>query len=108
MCHEGGEGGRTQQRSVAGQHDHGVGVVGIVVGQGGETHADRVAGAALHRLLDEVDGLAGQRSLDFFVTRSAAWPTTTTVRLTLHVAQRIEHVEQHRPAAQQVERLGSF
>ncbi len=109
LFHEGGDSGRTQQRSVARQHDHGVGVVGILVGPRGETHADRVTGAALHRLLHEVDGLVGPPLfLDLLGDPLRGMTNHHHRALNIHVAQRIEHVEQHRAAAQQVEWLWSL
>ena len=41
------------------------------------------------------------------MTRSAPWPTTTTTRSRARLGERVEDVEHHRPAAQQVQRLGA-
>ena len=51
-------------------------------------------------------GTSGAASRSFLVTRSAPWPTTTTARRDLALVERVEDVEHHGPAAQQVERLG--
>ena len=112
LLHERGDGGRTQQGSVARQHDHGVGVVGIFVGPRGETNADGIAGAALHGLLHEVDGLVGPTLfLDLLGDSLRGVTATTTVRQRAHRQERAvdRHGTPHTGAAVLVvDRIGSL
>ena len=83
-------------------------VVDVVVGEGGEADDHGVAGAPLDVLLDEVDEQVGEALVldSVLVTRSAPWPTTTTARSTASSARASRTWSEHRPAAQQVQRLG--
>ncbi len=106
-AHQGGDGLGPQQRRVARQDEHVAVVIEIVVGESGEPDADRVAGSPLHALLDELEhevwGLFLQLLGD--PLRTVAHHDDRPARLAL--TQGIEHVQQHGPATQQVERLGS-
>ena len=58
-----GQGGSPQEGGIPGKDDH-VGVVVIIGRQAGESNGHGVTGAALLRLLDELDGHAGRGVLD--------------------------------------------
>ena len=54
MAHQGGQRLRAQQRRVPREDDH-IFFLVVVIGQAGESHGERVAGARLRLLLDELD-----------------------------------------------------
>jgi hypothetical protein len=106
--HQRGDGGRTQQRGVTRQHEHvGVVEVDLVIGERGEPDADRIAGAALHVLLHEVEQQVGVLLLELLGDALGAVTHDHHGAPRGAVAQRVEDVHQHRLAAQQVQRLGA-
>ena len=66
----------------------------------------RVAGAALHVLLDEVEVQVGRLLLQLLRDPLGAVADDDHGPAGIAVGQRVEHVEEHGPAAQQVQRLG--
>ena len=97
----------TQERDVAVDHEQVVFAVDVE-GADGERHAHRVAGAALHALLDELDGQIGDELLlhrlgDFL----GAAPDHHDDALDRELHEGVEHVQQHRAAAERVQHLGS-
>ena len=67
---------------------------------------DGVAGAPLHALLDEVEQQVGRLVLELLGDPLGAVAHDDHDPATAQLGERVEDVEQHRPAAQQVERLG--
>ena len=107
LGHERGEGVGPQQRRVAGEHHHGAVVVDVVVGEGGEADAHGVARAPLHALLDEVDVQVTEALLLHLLGHPlGAVADHDHGAVDGQVGEGVEHVEHHRPAAEQVEGLG--
>ena len=108
LGHEGGHGLGAQQRRVAREHEHvAVVLVVVVVGEAGEPDRDGVAGALLAVLLDELEAQAGAVLGELLGDPLGAVADHHDGPLELGRRQGVEHVEHHRPAAQQVQRLGS-
>ena len=108
LVHEGGQGGRAEERGVPGQ-DHDVPVVvAVVVGETGEGHGHGVAGPPLLDLFDELDGHARRRMLDERLGHPLG-PVADDDHHPGHrqLGQGVQHMEDHGPTAQAVERLGS-
>ena len=107
--HEGGDAGRLQQGVVAGEDHDGGGVVDVVVGEGGQADDDGVAGATLDRLLDEqdVEGV-GALVLHLLGDALGAVAGHHDGAHDLQVGEGLEDVHDHRPPAQQVQRLGAL
>ncbi len=104
--HERGDRLGAQQRGVAGEHeDVAVLLVEVVVGEDGQPDAGRVTGAALHVLLDEVEHEVGGFLLQLLGDPLRAVADHDDRPAGVALGQRIEHVEQHGPPAQQVEGL---
>ena len=117
--------GRVAQAVLGGEHRERVGaderrvgeeheqvVVGVeVVGERGERDADCVAGAALHVLLDELDGhvdraaRAGEALLHRLRDVLGAVPDDDDDAVERQRAEGVEHPEEHRATAQLVEHL---
>ena len=96
---------RPQERDVAGHHDEVVLEV-VVEGVGGEGHADRVTGAALAVLLDELDrDITGQLLLQRLGDVLRGVPDDHHDALEGQQLERVEHVEQHGTAAERVQHL---
>ncbi len=106
--HQRGQGLGAQQRRVARQHHHVLHLV-VVVGQPGQPDGQGVARAGLGQLLDELD-LHGRRGqLDQRLGHPFG-PVTHHHDDAAHVdlGHGVEDVEDHRPAAQQVQGLGAL
>ena len=105
---EGGDGLGPQQRRVAGSTRMSVSASSISSsGRAVRPDAHGVAGAPLDVLLDEVDDQVGLVLLELLGDPLGAVADDHDRPLGSAVADRVEHVEQHRPAAQQVQRLRS-
>ena len=102
---EGGDGGGAEQRRVTREHEDVEVVVQVVVGKAGEAHADGVTGAALHLLLDEFEPQAGVVLGELLGDALGAVAHDHHGPVDLRRREGVEHVEHHRPAAEQVERL---
>ncbi|MDZ7732037.1 MAG: hypothetical protein U5R31_02065 [Acidimicrobiia bacterium] len=97
-----------QERSVAREHQD-VAVVDVttrLLGERREADADRVAGAALDVLLDELEEQVGAVLLQLLGHPFGAMAHDHDRAVDDALAERVEHVEKHRPPAEQVERLG--
>ena len=107
-CDQGGQGGRPEERGVPGQDHHVAVVVAVVVGEPGEGHRHGVPGPPLLDLLDELDGHARRRVLDERLGHPLG-PVADHHHHPGHrqLGQRVEHVEDHRAAAQAVQGLGA-
>ena len=95
----------SQQRGIAGQ-DQDVTVV-IVVGQPDQSDQRRVAGPALHPLLDEV-----HRDVAHVLEHGLGHPVALVAHDDRHprgvgAGERVDHVHQHGSSAQPVQRLGA-
>ena len=107
LGHERGDGAGTQQRRVAGEHEHVDVVVDVVVvGQAGEADGDGVAGAALHVLLHELEAQPGAVLGELLGDALGAVAHHHDGPVDLRRRQRVEHVQHHRPPAEQVQGLG--
>ena len=96
---------RAHERRVARQHEDVV--LGVEVVEDGERDAHRVAGAALHALLDELDRHLG----DELVVQGlrdpfGRVPDHDDDALERQLRERVDDVQHHRPAAQRVQDLG--
>ena len=97
---------RAQQRGV-GEDDEDVVLTVEVVGEGGEPHGDGVAGAPLHRLLDEFDRHVGEELLlDRLGDVFGAVPHDDDDAVERQRGEGVEHVQDHGTAAQRVQHLG--
>ena len=97
---------RAEQRRV-GEDDEDVVLTVEVVGEGGEAHGDGVAGAALHRLLDEFDRHVGEELLlDRLGDVFGAVPDDDDDAIERERGEGVEHVQDHGAAAQRVQHLG--
>ena len=107
LGHQVAEGGRADEGRVAGQDDD-VGVVEVgIVGEGGEGHGQGVGRAPGDPLLDEVDEEVGRAVLLEGLGDGLGPVADHHDRpLDVELGQGVEHVEEHRPPAQRVERLG--
>ena len=106
LGHQVAERGRADQRGVAGQHDD-VAVVEVVVGEGGERHRQGVARAPGDLLLDEVDEQVGRAVLlQGLGDRLGPVAHHHDRPVDEELGQGVEDVEEHRPPAQRMERLG--
>ncbi len=96
-----------QQRGVAGQHDDGRGVVEVVTRDGRHADGSRVTGAALGHLLDEREvGPRGRQLRHLGHHLVGAVADHERGRLRVQLAERVDDVQHHRPAADHVQRLG--
>src|SRR5581483_4545755 len=105
LLDEPGDRGGAQQRRVTGQHEH-VAVVEVVVGEDRQPDAHRVAGPPLDVLLDEVEGEVGRLLLQLLRDEVGAVTDDDHRLVDRGLPERVEHVEHHGAAAQQVQRLG--
>ena len=97
---------RAQQGRV-GEDDEDVVLTVEVVGEGGEADGYGVAGAPLHRLLDEFDRDVGDELLlDRLGDVFGAVPDDDDDAVERERGERVEHVQQHGTAAQRVQHLG--
>ena len=95
-----------QQGDVAGDDDQVVLEVGVV-GEGGEGDADRVAGAALDGLLDELDRhVADELLLERLGDVLGGVADDDHDPLQREQLERVEHVQEHGPSAERVEHFG--
>ena len=96
-----------QERLVAGQHEDVVFGVEIVERARRERDAHRVAGAALHVLLDELDRHLGHELLLERLVDPVGAVADDDHDPFEHaqLGERVDHVEHHRPAAQLVQHL---
>ena len=105
------DGGRPQQRRVARQHEHVDAVVVIVVvegvAEGGEGDRHGVAGAALDRLLDELQRQVAGRVGELLGDPVGPVADDHDGPVDREVAEAVEDVEHHGLAAQDVQRLGA-
>ena len=96
-----------QQRVVAGQHEDVVFGVEVVERARRERHAHRVAGAALHALLDELDrNLGDELLLQRLGDALGAVADDDHDALERQLRERVDDVQHHRAAAQLVQHLG--
>ena len=98
-----------QQRRVSGEDEHVVllAVVQVVVGQSCQADRHCVAGAPLHPLLDEPEPQPGTVLRELLGDPLRSVPHHHDRAFELFGRQRVEHVEDHGPAAEQVQRLWS-
>ena len=90
-----------------GQHEDGRVVVEVVAGEGRQPDGGGVAGAALRRLLDERDvGPRRRLLLDLLGHPFGAVADDDRRALRAHQLEGVDHVQDHRPAADHVQRLG--
>ncbi len=106
--HQCGQGLRAQQRRVPRQDHHVLHLV-VIVGQPGQPHGQRVAGAGAAQLLDELD-LHGRRR----VLHQGLGDPLGAVAHDDHDAPHVdlghgvEHVQNHRAPTQEVQGLGAL
>ncbi len=97
--------GRPQKRSVARQ-DHNVTVVDVVVREGRQRHENGIARAPLHPLLNEVEVQAGRWLLPYgFGDAGRPVADYDNGPLERKFGQCIQHVQDHGPTAQTMQRL---
>ncbi len=108
LSDERGDGLAPQQRRVAGEHQEVARLVEVVVDEARHADEHRVARAALHDLLDEPDA-KGRRTELLHLLRDGLGAVTDHHDGAIDVAsaQGAQHVQQHRPTAQEMEGLRS-
>ncbi len=107
VAHQRGQGGRSQQRRVAREHDHVLIFVVVVIGQPGQPDRQGVAGTRLGLLFDELNA-DGVRCVlhQRFGHPIGPMPDHHDDPGDVDFRHGIEHVQDHGAPAEQVEGLG--
>ena len=107
-AHQRGQGLRPQERGVTGEHDDVFAFV-VVIGEAGQADGQGVAGARAGELLDELDLHRRWRVLhERLGDPLAAVADDDHDPPDVDLRHGVEHVQDHRPATQQVQRFRAF